>query len=227
MDEAHSLPLSLEFLTPQQPYRPDRQQLARHRRAIRDDILARLPSEEVGRALVHYDTQNVSWMHCCYHAPTFRRECDLFWAELGTGAEVNWSFLALLFSVLLSAAYYLPQETFAYLFPGQSQLQLVGTWLDAATQCLQEADWMRCHSLYAVQSVAVMASSAVNTGKADMYFTLLGAAIRVAQALNMHRLGPDKDSKYSDIAREVRKRTWYQLLYQDAFHVAFNGACCE
>lgn len=46
---------------------------------------------------------------------------------------------------------------------------------------------------------------------------------RVAQALNLHRLGPDdprlyksKVSKVSKliIAREVRKRTWYQLVYQ-------------
>lgn len=223
-----TLPLSIEFLEPQKPYRPDTQQLALHRRAIRNDILSRLPSVDLGRALLHYDTENVSWMHCCYHAPSFRRECDLLWAELDNGAqdtEINWSFLALLFSVLLSAAYYLPQETFAYLFPGRTQLELAGTWLGACTQCLHEADWMRSHSLYAVQAVAIMASAAVNSGKADMYFTLLGAAIRVAQALNLHRLGPDPNPQEPDIAREVRKRTWYQLLYQDAFHVAFNGAC--
>jgi len=44
--------------------------------------------------------------------------------------------------------------------------------------CLHEADWMRSHSLYAVQCVAVIASAANNIDKAELYFTLLGAAIR-------------------------------------------------
>jgi hypothetical protein len=61
-------------------------------------------------------------------------ESDLFWDELGSeDVEVNWSFLALLFGVLMvgyqgqggprltqqSAAYHLPPTTFATLFPSR------------------------------------------------------------------------------------------------------------
>lgn len=81
-------------------------------------------------------------------------------------------------------------------------------------------------------------SPANHLDKADLYFTMLGTAIRyvpcrmscssltsfrIAQALNLHRLGPDPDMTTSEgslsIAREVRKRTWYQLVIQGvSFH---------
>lgn len=86
--------------------------------------------------------------------------------------------------------------------------------------CLQEANWMRNHNLYAIQVVAVIAEAANNIGKADLYFTLLGSAVRIAQSLRLHQLGPDAEQTYHSknskviVEREVRKRTWYQLLYQ-------------
>lgn len=111
--------------------RPDRKMLARYRKAVRRDLLTQLPPVAVGHALVQFDMENVAWMHCCYHGPTFsestttahpltrqERETDLFWAALGSDdVEINWSFLALLFGVLMSAAYHLPPDMFSYLFP--------------------------------------------------------------------------------------------------------------
>ncbi|KIR28607.1 hypothetical protein I309_02533, partial [Cryptococcus deuterogattii LA55] len=220
-------------LPPVQPSRLNSRRLALYHEVVRKDILSQLPPATVGRALVQFDVDNVAWMHCCYHGPTFQREADLVWAELASDdVEINWSFMALLFGVLMqSGAYHLPQGTFQHLFPSQTRLDLINQWFNACIMCLQEADWMRSHSLYAIQCVAIITSAANHVGKADLYFTLLGAAVRIAQALNLHRLGPDSELLYKSknskliIAREVRKRTWYQLLYQDAFHVAFNGAC--
>ncbi|KAL7419985.1 hypothetical protein Q5752_004948 [Cryptotrichosporon argae] len=211
-------------------YCPD-PRLRAYRAAVRHDVLARLPSADVGRALVRYDVEHVSWMHCCYHGPTFQAESDLFWSELGADdVEVNWSFLALLFGVLMSALHHLPTSTAAVLFPSQDTQATMSVWFDACMLVLTEADWMRAHSLYAVQCIAVIVSPANHLGKADLYFTLLGAAVRVAQALNLHRLGPDGYDRRTVraavlVAREVRKRVWWQLVIQDSFHVAFNGAC--
>ncbi|ADV23044.1 hypothetical protein I305_03729 [Cryptococcus gattii E566] len=211
-------------LPPVQPSRLNSRRLALYHEVVRKDILSQLPPATVGRALVQFDMDNVAWMHCCYHGPTFQREADLVWAELASDdIEINWSFMALLFGVLMSGAYHLPQGTFQHLFPSQTRLDLINQWFNACIMCLQEADWMRSHSLYAIQCVAIITSAANHVGKADLYFTLLGAAVRIAQALNLHRLGPDSELLYKSknskliIAREVRKRTWYQLLYQGKF----------
>lgn len=229
---ASTHPQTYLHLPPVKLSRLNDRRLALYHEVVRKDILSQLPPATVGRALVQFDMDNVAWMHCCYHGPTFQREADLVWAELGSDdVEINWSFMALLFGVLMSGAYHLPESTFQYLFPSQTRLDLINQWFTACIMCLQEADWMRSHSLYAIQCVAIITSAANHIGKADLYFTLLGAAVRIAQALNLHRLGPDSELLYKSknskliIAREVRKRTWYQLLYQDAFHVAFNGAC--
>ncbi|KAK8865570.1 hypothetical protein IAR55_000714 [Kwoniella newhampshirensis] len=206
--------------------------LAGYKAMVRNDILSRLPSTSVGRALVRWDVENVSWLHCCYHSPTFLSESELFWSELGADdVEVNWSFLALMFGVLMSALYHMPSSLAQRILPNQNRRQLVGQWFDCCLLSLNEANWMSSHSLYAVQCIAVIISPANHLGHADLYYTMLGAAIKVAQALNVHRLGPDPYSGgdhingQSSIAREVRKRTWGQLIIQDWFHLGFNNTC--
>jgi hypothetical protein len=69
----------------------------------------------------------------------------------------------------------------------------VSTYFEACEGCLRETDWLRSHSLcvtrlpgfrlthsYTVQCTAVIASAANHIGKADWYFTMLGATIRYA-----------------------------------------------
>lgn len=86
-----------------------------------------------------------------------------------------------------------------------------------------------------MQTVAILVSPANHLDKADLYFTMLGTAIRsvriiiwsgvgthsvrIAQALNLHRLGPGKPEGKVSIAREVRKRVWHQLVIQGEFCV--------
>lgn len=112
--------------------------------------------------------------------------------------------------------------------------------LESYFQCcmnsLHEASWLSTHSLYTVQTVILIGSPANHLDKTDLYFTVLGAAIRcvrtspawlrnaeyarIAQALNLHRLGPDPNSKAAPLGgsaiviREVKKRIWWQLTCQ-------------
>ncbi|WWD18253.1 hypothetical protein CI109_102703 [Kwoniella shandongensis] len=177
---------------------------AGYKAMIRSDILSRLPSTSVGRALVRYDIENVSWLHCCYHAPTFLSESELFWSELGSDdVEVNWSFLALLFGVLMSALYHMPSSVVERILPGHNRRQLVESWFDCCLLSLNEANWMSSHSLYSVQCIAIIISPQI----------IWAAPICTTRCLGLlselHKLST----------------TWAQLIIQDWFHLGFNNTC--
>jgi hypothetical protein len=138
-----------------------------------------VPSEKVGRRLIQYDMEMVSWLHCSYHIPSFAAECDLFWEEGATGeVEVNRSWLALFFGVLLSSLHHMPLAEAETLFPGESIQLVLHRFLDACLLSLHEANWMGSHSLYSVQCVAIIVSPANHLGKSDLYFTMLATVIR-------------------------------------------------
>lgn len=186
------------------------------------NLLRELPSEAVGRRLVQYDMDMVSWLHCAVHIPTFLSECELFWQEGAEGeVEVNKSWLALLFAVLASGLHHLPSAEVRQLFPHESVQSVLSRWFETMQQALHESNWMGVHSLYAIQAMAISVSVSNHLGHSDLYFTQLAAAIKIAQTLNMNHLGPDTypqsttsvDSR-SLIVREVCKRTWWQLVIQ-------------
>lgn len=71
-----------------------------------------------------------------------------------------------------------------------------------------------------------------NYGESDLISTLMGCAIRIAQSLGLHRLGPDKRAsptqslevdilKTELIDREISKRVWWFLIRQDWLQIPF------
>ncbi|WWC96571.1 hypothetical protein V866_003439 [Kwoniella sp. B9012] len=187
--------------------RPLRQRLSAARQKVRDEIISTLPTPELGKMLVQFDIEHVAWTHCCYHGPTFQSESDLFWSELGVpGVEINWSFLALLLGVIMSAAYHLPPGIFRTLFPGQTPIELVNNWFDASLLCLQEADWMRSHSLKSHRQSGslfhALGSSSESGARPQptQAWTRLASTLPVGGCENCH-------------------------CKRNAFHAAFNGSC--
>lgn len=61
----------------------------------------------------------------------------------------------------------------------------------------------------------------------NLYSVLLSSAIRIAQSLNIHRIGPDQAQPLSEDLvreREVQKSTWTYLRTQDWFSIPFTNA---
>ncbi|KAF5552577.1 hypothetical protein FMEXI_2728 [Fusarium mexicanum] len=66
-----------------------------------------------------------------------------------------------------------------------------------------------------------------NLDKSDLICVLVSAAIRIAQCLNLHRLGHDDPgaSVNEAIDREVRKRVWWFLVRYDWLQIPFQNTC--
>lgn len=101
-------------------------------------------------------------------------------------------------------------------------------------ESLDQADFMKNHSLFSVQAICLLIYIGHNTGESDRISVLLASGSRIAQCLAIHRLGPDHKSNISQCAdptlrtrrlidREISKRVWWFLVRQDWLQIPFNN----
>lgn len=85
-----------------------------------------------------------------------------------------------------------------------------------------------------MQAICVLLQVAHHYDQSDTICVLVATAIRIAQCLNMHRLGADAtpapDEWTSEEAalamqREVKKRVWWFLVRQDWLQIPFQNTC--
>jgi hypothetical protein len=104
---------------------------------------------------------------------------------------------------------------------------------------LNEADYMNNHSLFSLQAICVLIYIGHNIGQSDRISVLLACAVRIAQCLCLHRLGPDNNTPRDSttpseailvediqrrlIEREISKRVWWFLVRQDWLQIPFNN----
>lgn len=88
---------------------------------------------------------------------------------------------------------------------------------------------MSNHNIISIQAICILTQIAHNIDKSDLICVLLSSAVRIAQCLNLHRLGPDtpEDSQcprsYREISdRETQKRIWWFLVRYDWLQIPFQ-----
>lgn len=105
---------------------------------------------------------------------------------------------------------------------------------DRSIKFLFSANFMAKHTVYSVQAICVLMQVAHNLDQSDFTCVLISTAIRIAQCLNIHRLGPDPPGSFYHgqskeaaarklIDREVKKRVWWFLVRQDWLQIPFQN----
>ncbi|RBQ81865.1 hypothetical protein FVER14953_13362 [Fusarium verticillioides] len=102
-----------------------------------------------------------------------------------------------------------------------------GILFDKSREMLDEAEFMDKHKLTSVQTICLLVQVAHNFDKSDLICVLVSAAIRIAQCLNLHRLGLHDPVAGANepIDREVRKRVWWFLVRYDWLQIPFQNTC--
>lgn len=102
-----------------------------------------------------------------------------------------------------------------------------------AIDALTAANFMAVHSIFSVQTICMLIHVGYNMGQSDLIGALMGSAIRIAQSLGLHRLGPDRPPDAHSaapanserakrlVAREVMKRVWWFIVRQDWLQISF------
>lgn len=105
---------------------------------------------------------------------------------------------------------------------------------DKSVQCLFSTNFMAKHTIYSTQAICILMQVAHNIDQSDFICVLIATGIRIAQCLNMHRLGPDLPGSYFEhqsrelavqtlVEREVKKRVWWFLVRQDWLQIPFQN----
>ncbi|CAH0002540.1 unnamed protein product [Clonostachys byssicola] len=194
------------------------------------------PIEEA-RALLIIHRKHIAWMHNVVHMPSFIEQFDI---NAASGlCEQPW--LALYYAILTASArstlYHIPASSMKTL--GLSIVTHVNTvqeLYDKSIDYLYRSNFISKHSLSSVQAICVLLQVAHHYDQSDTICVLVAAAIRIAQCLNINRLGPDPNMNApstagtssvvsSLIEREVKKRIWWFLVRQDWLQIPFQNTC--
>ena len=190
--------------TKQAAPRPDRAQ----KRPISSIIGYSLPSADVMRLLLEEYFDAVHWFSLVIYEPRFRPKYDS--VADGMACTSQKTFLLLLSVVVGMGAWYKSHKK------SRDSDRPVEDWRALASSLVEGAgsqltELMDQASISSVQACILLGSYYVYHGKPNLSFSLLGATIRTAQAIRLHRqpLGGDTNGI------EERKRVWWTIYTWD------------
>ncbi|KAF4946804.1 hypothetical protein FSARC_14114 [Fusarium sarcochroum] len=191
-----------------------------------------LPVDDAHALLALHQT-HLTWMHNVVHMPTFRREFD----ENVPHKECDRTWIALYYALLSQTLYHI-DSNYASSLPHpttvQDNIETSRALFDKSIETLHQAKFMDRHKLASVQTICLLVQVAHNFDKSDLICVLISSGIRIAQCMNLHRLGPDRPVTSSNnsygsvdeiINREVRKRVWWFLVRYDWLQIPFQNTC--
>ncbi|KAL2132345.1 hypothetical protein VTI74DRAFT_3916 [Chaetomium olivicolor] len=187
-------------------FRPDRTQ----RRRIRSIIGYQLPPLDVMCTLLEEYFDSVHWFSLVIYEPRFRSKFESI--QDGLAYPSQRPFLLLLSVVLGMAAWYKSHKNG---MDADHPNEDWGTWASSLIQGAgsQLTDLMDHISISSVQACILLGSYYIYHGKPNLSFALLGATIKTAQALALHRQPVRGDAE----SVEERKRVWWTIYTWDRF----------
>ncbi|KAH6651566.1 fungal-specific transcription factor domain-containing protein [Truncatella angustata] len=165
------------------------------------------PGEETIRALVEDYFDTVHWFSLIIYEPHFRKR--LATVQCGYAYSSDTPFILLLCVMLSMGAWYRSARTSGH---------DATAWRLLSNELLQVVESrlihiMDHHSLTAIQTCILLGSHHVYHGRPNLSFSLLGATIKIAHALSLH-----KDVDHGDLGDiEERKRVWWTIYTWDRF----------
>lgn len=156
--------------------------------------------------LEHY-FDSVHWFSLVILEPKFRQR--LLAIKDGCVFPAEQPFLVLLSMILCMASWY-KSKTY-----NEAESKEMRLWSNDLLKIVESrlADVMDQHSMAAVQTCILLGSHHVYHGRPNLSFALLGAAVKISQAMGLHRDSARQDS----LDVEERKRVWWTIYTWDRY----------
>ena len=179
-----------------------------HRQPVATILGFSLPTLEVMQVLLEEYFNKVHWFSLGIYEPRFRHSFSTI--EDGLASASQKSFLLLLSTMLGMGAWYRSHRADKVLHsPNEDWHVLSQALLQGAERHLTEL--MDQTSIASVQVCILLGSYLVYHGKPNLSFALLGATIRAAQAIGLHR----QPIGGTQASIEERKRVWWTIYTWD------------
>lgn len=180
------------------------------RRPVSSILGYALPPMEVMRTLLEEYFDAIHWFSLVIYEPRFRTRFQSL--EDGLAYPSQKTFLVLLSVVLGMGAWYRSHKSGADIdHPGEDWRAWGLSLITGAGS--QLTDLMDQSSVASVQTCILLGSYYVYHGRPNLSFALLGATIKTAQAIGLHR--EPARGEFEDI--EERKRVWWTIYTWDRY----------
>ncbi|CAG8972941.1 hypothetical protein HYALB_00001361 [Hymenoscyphus albidus] len=127
----------------------------------------------------------------------------------------------LMFAIYLLAVTSLATEDCESMF-GDSRSNLTKKYSHATLQALINSKFLKSLNISTLQAFAFYLLAAQKLYDAHSMWVLTGSAVRISQRLGLHRDG--SRYKMSPFDAEMRRRTWWQIVFLDSIASKFAGA---
>ncbi|PKS10550.1 hypothetical protein jhhlp_002304 [Lomentospora prolificans] len=148
----------------------------------------------------------------CLHKPTFREDYLTFWDEACSNIEPRVSTQAVMFAVMFSAAASLNEKDTIQRF-GLDRQVLVNNLKIAAETALCKASFLRTTRTETVQALVIYLLPLCRAELSRAHSSLVGAAIRLAECIGLHRDG--EILGLNPVDTHIRRLLWHQLCFLD------------
>ncbi|KAJ4366812.1 hypothetical protein N0V83_007337 [Neocucurbitaria cava] len=173
-----------------------------------------LPTKMEAEALFQRYTEAVSPLAHVLHLPSFKRLFDGFWMNIEIGSPNQNSCTALILAVCMAAA--------ASVSPLQAKSQFGITKEDlflrlqkATERALLRANWAKTSNIRTLQALTIYLIPLCRAQISRATSVVVGALVRLAQCIGIHRLSYSSANSLTPLQRHVRSLLWYQICFLD------------
>jgi Fungal specific transcription factor domain len=179
-----------------------------------------MPSREVCDALVDTYFYTVHWFSLVLYEPKFRQRYTTI-MDRKMAYPLDRAFLLLLLMVMVMGCWYGPGLLPPEIASTVDLANMRHAFLKVVGQSFMDLIDEDC--LEFVQLSALLGSYWLYWGRPRSSFSILGAATKSAQAIELHR---DLDKRLSFQDAEERKRVWWTIYTWDRFKLLHAGKSC-
>lgn len=182
------------------------------------DVIALHPSVVHIFRLWQIFLDNVNPLVKSFHAPTVQQMIIDASGDMATLSKPN---EALLFSIYFLAVLSLTNVECENHF-SESRQKLLARYIRGVQQALVNAKVLRSLNLTTLQAFSLFLTGARRVYDPHTVWTLTGVAVRIAQRLGIHT--DIASSRLSPFDAEMRRRTWWQIVFLDGHASKLAGA---
>jgi len=173
-----------------------------------------LPSKLEAEVLFRQYMKSVSPLAHVLHIPSFKRMFDRFWMNIELGSPNQNSCVALILAVCMAAA--------ASVSPLHAKSQFGITKEDlflrlqkATERALLRANWAKTSNIRTLQALTIYLIPLCRAQISRATSVVVGALVRLAQCIGIHRLSHSSANSSTPLQRHVRSLLWYQICFLD------------
>ncbi|KAF2637806.1 hypothetical protein P280DRAFT_471972 [Massarina eburnea CBS 473.64] len=173
-----------------------------------------LPTRMEADALFNRYLEAVSPLAHVLHIPSFKRLYERFWMNVEIGNPNQNSCTALVLAVCMAAAASVSPLQAKSQF-GITKEELFLRLQKATERALLRANWAKTSNIRTVQALTIYLIPLCRAQISRATSVVVGALVRLAQCIGIHRLSHSSAHTLTPLQRHVRSLLWYQICFLD------------